>query len=89
MLMMNGYIIKMGKKLKTFEEFKKFTKNDLKLSAYCLDTKEKINDLVHSMMHLKFKGNLNKSPNERIKMRKLMGSCDFEWEVITPYTKKN
>lgn len=79
----------MEKKLKTFEEFKNFTKNDLKLSACCLDTKKKINDLIHSMMHINFKGNFNRSPNEQVIMRKLMDSCDFEWEVITPYTKKN
>ena len=78
----------MGKKLKTFEEFKKFTKNDLKLSGYYLDTKEKINNLIHSMMHIKYKSKFNRSPNEKVKMRKLMDFCDFEWEVITSYDKK-
>lgn len=80
MLIMNGCIIKMEKKLKTFEEFKNFTKNDLKLSACFLDTKENINNLIHSMRHFNFKSKFNISPNEQVKMRKLI---DFEWEVIT------
>lgn len=85
--MVNGYIINMEKELKTFEDFKKFTKNDLKLCGRVIDTKKELNRVMHLMCDT-LRKMPKKSPNEKVKMRKLMDSCDFEWEVITPYTKK-